>query len=283
MPFLSTIHIAHAAGALGAKLGLLRDMVATAVLRRVGATHIVVAEQAGRVLTQRLARASPAQRIRVVYNGVCETASGQDPAARNEVRAEWGIGSEEVMIGCVGRLEPQKNPLFLLDVLGALRRNGAPIRLVWIGDGPLREALMRKAVALGLKDAVVADGWRSDARYRMNGLDIFVLPSRFEGLPLALLESMCAGLPSCVSDVDGMPEAVTHGVNGYVCALDDLNDWTQHLSRLAGDREARCRMGQRARELAETRFSIRRMAEETLAVYEVVLSDCSIESGRDPR
>jgi 1,4-alpha-glucan branching enzyme len=94
---------------------------------------------------------------------------------------------------------------------------------------------------------------------------------------------MCVGLPSCVSDVDGMPEAVTHGVNGCVCALDDLDDWTDHLSRLAGDREARRRMGRRALKLAETRFSMRRMAEETLAVYEAVLSGRPIESGRAPR
>ena len=71
---------------------------------------------------------------------------------------------------------------------------------------------------LGIADFVKLDGWRDDVSSCLQGLDVFVMPSNFEGMPLALLEAMAAGLCCCVSDVDGMAEAIEHGFNGYLCA-----------------------------------------------------------------
>jgi len=272
IPYVSTIHISHSAQALGAKFGVIRDTVANMALRHIDATHILAAEQAKREMRERLDLRSPGNQLRLVYYGVCEEPADRDDNARLQVREEWGVAPEEVVIGCVGRLVAQKNPLFLLDVIAGIRSKRMQVRLVWVGDGPLKGAFMDQATTIGLAQFVTVDGWRNDARRRMSGMDIFVMPSRFEGLPLALLESMWAGVPCCVSDVSGIPEAVEHGVNGFVCALDDLDEWTAALTRLVGDPKMRRCMGQRALELARSRFSIRRMAEETQAVYETVLS-----------
>lgn len=279
IPFVSTIHISRAAQDLGARFGWLRDRIAKTVLKRIDGTVIVVADHAARELRGRLGVGMAENRVRVVRNGVCESPADRGEMVRSEVREAWGAGAAEIVFGCVGRLEAQKNPMFLLDVTAALREQGVPARLVWIGDGPFRRDFLEKAATSGLGQAVTVDGWRDDAMQRMYGLDVFVLASRFEGLPLALLESMAVGLPSCVSDVDGMPEAVEHGVSGYVCALDDLEAWTACLLQIAEDPALRRRMGERARELARARFSIRRMAEETAAVYEAALADRSVPSG----
>src|SRR6185436_14119986 len=95
-----------------------------------------------------------------------------------------------------------------------LRRRGKRVRLVWVGDGPLRRRVVKLACELGLGEAVLVHGWSDDVEGLLAGVDIFLLPSRFEGLPLALLEAMHAGLPVCVSDTDGLSEAVQDGVHG---------------------------------------------------------------------
>ena len=104
--------------------------------------------------------------------------------------------------------------MFVLGVIANLVRQGLRIRYIWIGDGTLRRTFEKKARDLGVADQVLVTGWSQDISAYLQALDILAMPSKFEGLPLALLEAMGAGLCCCVSDVDGMTEDIHHPV-GY--------------------------------------------------------------------
>lgn len=267
IPFLSTIHIVHSADELGARFGKLRDLVATEVLRRANAVHITVAERARSELVARLHFLRHHQ-VRVVLNGVVFPVPNEN--SKDNTRSRWRVAPGEVVLGSVGRLEEQKAPTFALSVIAALRKKGLPIRYIWIGDGALRTAFEGQAKDLGISDFVRLDGWRDDVSSCLLGLDVFLMPSRFEGMPLALLEAMAAGLCCCASDVDGITEAIDHGISGYLCPPQNLERWCGQIEALVGDPILRAAIGNRAREVARRQFGIESMARDTVKVYEDV-------------
>jgi glycosyltransferase involved in cell wall biosynthesis len=268
VPFLSTIHVTHSAKKLGARFGRLRDLVTAKVLRRVDAVHITVAERAKHDLIARFGFLSP-HRVHVVLNGVFFP----DPndATKGSTRARWGIAPGEVVLGTVGRLDAQKAPTFALNVIAALRQKGLPVRYIWIGDGAMRTGFEEQARHLGIAEFVKLDGWRDDVSSSLQGLDVFVMPSNFEGMPLALLEAMAAGVCCCVSDVDGMAEAIENGLNGYLCAPGRIDKWCRQLEALVMDSSLRVAIGSRAQDVARRRFGVESMAKDTVKVYEEVV------------
>jgi glycosyltransferase involved in cell wall biosynthesis len=214
-----------------------------------------------------------ASSIPVVYCGVdiqdCELIEKN----RVQARSDWGLADDDVAVGAVGRIEEQKNPLFLVDIISDLVASNRNPRLVWIGDGALRPALETRAFERGVADRLIIDGWRDDACLRMAGLDIVAMPSRFEGLPLALLEAMHVGLAVCVSDAGGMPEAVTNGRDGLIRSVSAPEAWREAIGGLLDEPTVRGRLGKAARNTAQTRFGLEAMARATLAVYEQEIAE----------
>jgi glycosyltransferase involved in cell wall biosynthesis len=138
-------------------------------------------------------------RWRVVSYGI-DVAPFRSAPERERVRAELGLGPEAVVLGHVGRFDPQKNHAFLLDIIAAARRIEPRVRPLLIGDGPLRPAMERRASELGL--AAIFTGTRPDvSRLMLGAMDVFVFPSLFEGLGLVLVEAQAAGLPVVTTDV----------------------------------------------------------------------------------
>ena len=150
----------------------------------------------------------------------------------------------------VARLVPQKGLDLLLQAFAALPldcRNGWSITLV--GDGPERQSLEHQSADLGIAHAVTFAGFRSDPLTFMQRAAIFALPSRFEGMPNALLEAMAAGLPSVVSDASPGPlEMVTNGEHGLVVPRGDMRAFSAALEQLMLDPALRERQGAAARE-----------------------------------
>jgi glycosyltransferase involved in cell wall biosynthesis len=267
IPFLSTIHIVQSANSLDARLGRLRDLITSAVFRRVNTVHITVAERARHHLLDRFTFLG-AHQVKVVLNGVFFS---EENDARDRTRARWGATAREIIIGSVGRLEAQKGPDIALQIIAGLVHKGLALRYVWIGDGPMRNAFQEQAQSLGIAGSVTLDGWRDDIASCLQALDIFIMPSRFEGMSLALLEAMAAGLCCCVSDVDGMGEAIQHGVNGYLCASGNVARWCKQIETVVANPARRAEVGRRAREIAHGRFSIDGMASGVVGVYRDVM------------
>lgn len=171
------------------------------------------------------------------------------------------------VIGSLGRLTEQKG----YDVLVRALQMLPTAKLVLVGDGPQREQLQVLAAELGVTDRLRITGWVSDARAHLEEFDIFALPSRWEGMPLGILEAMHAGLPVLASDVGSVSETVADGETGYLVEPDDLERVCDRLGRLLKTPELRLHMGELGRLAARERFTDTIMAARYEALYGEVL------------
>ncbi|HEX4405714.1 MAG TPA: glycosyltransferase [Polyangia bacterium] len=204
-------------------------------------------------------------RFEVIYNGVDVTRIAA--ADRDGARRALGAADGEIVIGSVGRLVSVKNYELLLR---AFSRVSAPGRLVLIGDGPERAKLESLAAASGVADRTTFLGHREDVAELMVGLDVFVLPSRSEGMSNTLLEAMAAAVPTIASDVGGNREIVEDGRSGLLFRSEDDAGLLDRLSRLVGDRERRAELGRAGRERVTRDFSMDAMIGKYEALYERV-------------
>jgi len=216
-----------------------------------------------------------AGRAAVIANGVPFADHG--PGARAAMRARLDIDGQDTAVVWVGRVAPEK----ALDGLLAAWREAAGCggggagagraKLALIGDGPLRTGLEDRAAEMGLSGSVRFLGHRGDARELLPAFDLFVLPSREEGMPIALLEAQAAGLPALVTRVGAMPRIVEEGATGWIVEPGDAAGLTVALrSALAADRAELRRMGEDARRRAKAEFSIGICAARYDEVYAAV-------------
>jgi len=162
-------------------------------------------------------------------------------------------------IRCVfaGRFSPEKTLHVLLEAIAIVRKNfGLDVHLSLVGAGPEEQNLRRRIQALGLGSCVAVTGWvpREMVAAALHSSDIFVLPSRIEGMPMACLQAMAAGLPIVASRNPGALEVVREGENGIFAPVGDAAALADGIARLAGDPEMRRRMAARSREIAWADF-----------------------------
>jgi glycosyltransferase involved in cell wall biosynthesis len=147
--------------------------------------------------------------------------SARPAQTRRLILSSFGIPVTAPIIGCVARLSPQKGITFLIESTPALLAGVPDAHVILVGDGPLRAELEKQAVDLGVRDRIHFAGRQEDIPAWLAAMDVFVLPSLFEGLPLSILEAMAAGLPVVATAVDGTPEAVEDGVTGRLVPPED--------------------------------------------------------------
>lgn len=177
-----------------------------------------------------------------VLNGIPVERFAASSARRAEARTRLGVAADELVIGTSGRLVELKNQRLLIELMPELRHRFPNLRLILMGGGPLFEELQALAVRLGVADCVSILGHRSDVADLILGLDVFVLPSRTEGLSIALLEACAATLPVVATDVGGNPEIIVDGVTGLLVSADDKPATAAALIRLLADSELRQRL-----------------------------------------
>jgi glycosyltransferase involved in cell wall biosynthesis len=209
-------------------------------------------------------RLVPPERVRFVEHGV---APRTDAPANPELLDFRGEGP---LLGIVSGLRDQKGLPTLLDALELLAAEGRAPRFAIVGDGPLRDEVRDRTASGPLAHSTLLrpfDGWPEP---HLAALDAFVLPSLWEGMPIALLEAMAMGLPVIASAVGGTPEAVAHGRTGLLVPSGDPRALADAIAELARDAAARERMGHAAREEARARFSVERMVGEIEEAYRSV-------------
>ena len=209
--------------------------------------------------------------VEVVVHGVELVAPAVDAAARLRARSALGLDPDVPVVGTVGNHTAKKDHATLLDAVARLATDVPDVQLVLVGSGPLTGELGARAQRLGIAERVHLVGSRPDARELLAALDVFALSSRFEGLPLALLEAMAAGLPVVATTVGGVPEVLTDGVDGLLVEPGDAGALQVALGKLLADPALARQLGARARLRAES-FDIDRAAERIVGVYETVLS-----------
>jgi glycosyltransferase involved in cell wall biosynthesis len=203
------------------------------------------------------------ERIVVVRNGAATRKVST--AAGGRTRANLGIPAASSVILTTGRLSAQKGHELIVRALPDLVAFDESLLFVWAGDGPLLEPLMRAVSATGLESHVLLLGRREDIPELLAAADIFLMPSRDEGSPLALVEAMLADVPVVVSDIGALREIVDDGQNGLVFACGDPTDLTRVISRALANRDSLRQMSVSAREQAAHEFSVERMLEGQLA------------------
>ncbi|MFO7323870.1 MAG: glycosyltransferase [Chloroflexota bacterium] len=195
-----------------------------------------------------------------------------DPARRQAdriaVRSELRLSPDAPVIGMVGRLIEQKGIEYGLRAFAAVAPDYPDARLLISGEGPLRNKLEALAASLGVKDRVQFLGWREDVLRIFAALDIFLMPSLWEGFGLVLLEAMSQRLPIVASCVSAIPEVVQHGVTGLLVPPRDTGALAGALRVLLADPPLRQHMGLLGEDRLEEQFSAERMVDETLALYQ---------------
>jgi glycosyltransferase involved in cell wall biosynthesis len=210
------------------------------------------------------------ERVELIPNGVDLDGGVDDPAAAAALRRALGIDARAPLAGGVGRLVEQKGFDVLIRALPAVRARVPGARLVLVGEGPERDRLARLAREQGVGDAVVFAGFRPDAPRLMAALDVLVLPSRREGAPLVTLEAMARAVPVVASDIAGIGEQVTDGVEGLLVPPEDPVALADAIARVLGDRALARRLGEAGRRRVRAGFDARDMVARTLDLYRAV-------------
>ena len=204
--------------------------------------------------------------VEVVVHGTDPTLARTGPAARATARELLDLDAGVPVVGTVGNFTAKKDQATLIRAVAALPAGGRPPVLVLVGLGPREDDLRVLARRLGLADRVVFAGSRDDVFALLPAFDVFVLSSRFEGLPIALLEAMASGVAPVVTRVGGIPEVVGDGVDGLLVEPGDPGGLAAALARVLGDDDLRHAIGARARARAGD-FDLADAVRRTEAIY----------------
>jgi glycosyltransferase involved in cell wall biosynthesis len=176
--------------------------------------------------------------------------------------------------GVIARLTEQKGHRFLFDAL-ASRPELSNVHLLVIGGGELRDALEQRAGVLGLTPRVHFLGARRDLGDLLAAMDVFVMPSLWEGLPLSMVLAMGAGVPVVATAVAGIPEVVDDGRTGLLVAPGDAAALGAALARLFTDAALRAQLGRDARASVLPRFGVDKYVESIVTLYDRLLNGCA--------
>jgi glycosyltransferase involved in cell wall biosynthesis len=217
------------------------------------------------------------RRGRVLYDGL-PPENSRDAGAKADVRRELGLRDETRVVGMTARMSPQKDFITLGRAAVRVREVIPDTRFVVVGDigaqAAHREhfaAVREQLAALGVLDAFLFTGFRSDVARVMRAFDVFVLSTHFEGLPLVVLEAMAMGLPVIATAVNGIPEVIDSDDVGLLVAHENHDELAAKLIGLLTDATRANRVGDAGREAVRQRFSARTFEENLVALYTEVL------------
>ncbi len=215
----------------------------------------------------------PRSKLHLLGNGI--DLGRFDPAGPlaadgDRLRAEWGIGPDEVVCGLVGRLVWEKGYREVFDVAHALRERCPGLRIVIAGpsDPDKGDAVSTDAIERAEADGVTFLGFRDDTEVLYTAMDLFVLASWREGFPRSAMEAAAMGLPIVATDIRGCRQVVDDGVTGTLVPVRDARALGEAIAALVEDEALRGRFGAAARAKAVAEFDQQRVIDRTLAVYE---------------
>ncbi len=208
----------------------------------------------------------------VIYNGISAPDSPLSLEERNKLRLSLGLTPRDIIIAVVASLTRNKGHKILLEGFKEIWPKNPLPRLLIIGDGPERESLEAAAARLGIDQAVFFAGNRGDVRKLLQVCDILVLPSLHrEGLGVAIIEAMAAGIPVIGSNLGGIPEAIRDGENGLLTAPGDVFGLANAMKKLIEDRELRVSMGSSGLQFYRGKFTLERMMRQIEGLYDELL------------
>lgn len=214
-----------------------------------------------------------AERIICIHNGVDLERLQIIEAKGQEIKKTLEIEIYETVVGTVGRLSSVKAQDRLLRATQQLILAGYKIRVLLVGEGPMEQFLKELTKHLGLDRVVVFTGHQERVVDYLSAMDVFVLPSLSEGIPMALLEALAIARPVVATRVGGIPEVIEHGVNGLLVDPEDTSLLARSIRELIEDRSKAIGLGKAGRVRIEREFSANLMADRMMDMYRSLLED----------
>ena len=209
----------------------------------------------------------PMPPIEVVLHGADLASIRRGDHARAQARDRLGLAPSAPVVGSVGNFTAKKDHATLLAAAGLLAREDPDLRVVLVGVGPLEEQLRARTRELGLERNVLFTGLRDDVYEILPAFDVFALSSRYEGLPIALLEAMATGVACVATSVGGIPEVIVDGEHGILVEPGDPAALGAALGKLLANPDLRASIGDAAATRAAA-FDLRSAVERTQEIYE---------------
>ncbi len=212
-------------------------------------THVVAnSKETRRTLLANNSELIPEHKIKVIYNGFTVSRYHQDVVPL--YKAEAG----EIILGCAGRLSEEKGHLHLLEMMRLLKDDPLKYKLLIAGEGKMLHTLEKNAKMLGVSEQVDFLGFVEDMPSFFRAIDIFLLPSRYEGFANVIGEAMASRLPVVAFDVKSAAEIIKQGETGYITGPNRVDEMTVRVQELARDKGLRKNMGERGRARVEEQF-----------------------------
>ncbi len=215
------------------------------------------------------------QKVVKIYNGIEKDdyviADDEIMCIRTGFRNKSGLEEDTPVIGIIGRLVWQKGIEHFIEVIPEILKEFKEARFFIVGDGPLENKLKAASKKLKIDDKISFTGFRSDIKDILASIDIFVMPSLLEGLPMILLEAMAMGKPIVATNIDGINEVVENGKTGLLVPPKAPEALSEAIVNLLIHRDQACQMGINARRVVEERFGVDIMIRKVEEVYEELL------------
>jgi glycosyltransferase involved in cell wall biosynthesis len=213
----------------------------------------------------------PAYKMMTIYNGIdlSPYVNGNGTFNKRDLRGSEVVGP---IVGMVARLWKQKAPQYFIQSIPTVLQEFPSAKFLVIGDGPLQSKLEKMCERLGIRKNVLFMGWRKDVLDLLKIMDVFVLSSLWEGLPISILEAMSASKPVVATDIKGNNELVVHGKTGFLVEPRNAKQIAESVLKLLRDRSLARRIGQSGFARVQQYFEISRTVEQVNDLYDSLLS-----------
>ena len=208
--------------------------------------------------------------IHVVYNAIDLDALENVQTDPEMVKRSLGIDERRLVVGNVAHIRPQKGHQYLVEAARLVLDQWPEVSFVIVGRERKKDDLIRLeelAQHLGIRDRIIFTGFRQDTLQVMNAFDVFVLPSIWEAFGIVLLEAMGLGKPVVATHVDGIPEVINEGIDGFLVAPYDSKQLARRILDLLRDDALRNRMGQKGRQKVLDKFGIEQSVKAVEKIY----------------
>lgn len=210
--------------------------------------------------------------IEVIPNFICQTDYKRLP--ESALREELAPNGEKLLVH-VSNFRAVKRPVDCVEIFAKVKNKGGNARLIMVGDGPERSACVYRAEQLEVKDDVIFVGKQAKIADYLGIADVFLLPSELESFGLAALEAAACEVPVVATRIGGIPEVVTDGETGFLSDIGDTEKMSNDVLKLLSDEEMRRKFGEKARDLAVSRYSTDLIIPQYIDFYEKVLQSKS--------
>ena len=210
---------------------------------------------------------APEKKMCLIENGIDFSKFKNSEQYRNKTRVKYGIKEDEIVIGVVGRLSEQKDPMTSLKVFEILCKIKKNLKLMYVGSGELKENVRQYATQVGLIDKIIVTGWVNDVEKYIPAFDIAILPSKWEGFGLAIVEYMACKKPIVASKIGGILNIIQTEQNGFLVEIENVEEFAEKIDEYIENKELVEKIVENNYNYAKERFDIKKLIQKHEKVF----------------